>query len=416
MPELRERFRALDGVATPDLDEVLRREPRLATHPGPRQPLSLAIAFAIAAIGLALAARAFMGRGSDRPAAPSGGAVVFSSNLDGDDLDLYAMNEDGSGLRRLTDLPWHEIAGGFSPDGSKIAFSREAAAFSEVYVVNADGTDMHAITDLESQRGSAGIPQWSPDGTTLLFTAFQLRGESGCLREPSGCGSGPDEIYLVTADGSDLRKLATGDMPTWSPDGTRIAFFRGEGEGSLHTINRDGTGEQRVTPAGVAVSDTSHLSWSPDGTRVAFTRFELPSEVCSSGSARECFEESYLIDVARSDGSEVSTLAPGSDPVWSPDGERIAFSRSDGLYVMSADGSGITKLADAGRELIRVSWSPDGQRIAFSELLLTRDAFYGPLFVVNADGSGLRRFTSGASEATEECCLLWSSAASEDES
>jgi TolB protein len=122
-------------------------------------------------------------------------------------------------------------------------------------------------------------------------------------------------------------------------------------------------------------------SWSPDGTRIAFTSHR-------AGSAD--------IWVMNADGSNPVQLttngADDVDPAWSPDGAKIAFaSRRNGnleIYVMSADGSNQTRLTISGEDDIQPAWSPDGLKLVFARIMW---CYYGcdyDLAVINADGSG----------------------------
>jgi TolB protein len=418
MADLKARFGDLDAVSAPELSDILRRD----FHPAPSsnrrvRGISIGVALVVAALGLGLAARAFLGDGSERPASAGTGQVLFSSALDGD-MDLYSMNEDGSGLKQLTDLPWHET-GEWSPDGTQIAFSRVAAANGDVYIMNADGTDLRALTDLESMDLSGGGYSWSPDGNQLLFTASPY-GEPTNKCEPPDCRTlGTEEIFVINVDGTGMRMVTEGSLPQWSLDGSEIFFLRrGHRPGildiALYSIRANGHGERRLTPQGVATSDMSSMSLSPDGSRLAFDEIEFPTTGCKSDDPFGCWRD--YVSVASGDGSQVSRLAEGTDPVWSPDGTRIAFQRepswsldpqpSDGLYVMNADGTGVERIV-TGRIAYK-AWSPDGGRIVFS--LSPADpghSDYRPLYVINVDGTGLRRFVPGSTGEPQECCVDW---------
>jgi Tol biopolymer transport system component len=126
--------------------------------------------------------------------------------------------------------------------------------------------------------------------------------------------------------------------------------------------------------------------WSPDGTKIAF--YGYPRGAVRGGA-------NYDVYVMNADGSGVTNLTTSPadvaswfsqlDPKWSPDGTNIAYDGDDGLYVMNADGSDQTKVA-AGQD---ASWSPDGTRIAF-------EGAGGAIWSVAPDGSGVVQLTSGA--------------------
>jgi Tol biopolymer transport system component len=291
--------------------------------------------------------------------------------------DLYVMNTDGSGQRRLSpafpDMRW-------SPDGQKIAFSAWSHDAVDLYVMNADGSGQQMLT---SDPDWDGGPTWSPDGRALAFTSVA-------------------DIYVINADGSERRRLARDARPgelAWSPLGNKIAFVRDrDGDLEIYIMNPDGSGQRRLTRNTVR---DSHAVWSPDGRKIAF-------------------ESNWQVWVMNADGSRQRRLtlngARNFAPAWSPDGQRIAFERRLGrqqssrcsgcgnalafeVWVMNADGSGQRKLTERGE---KPGWSPDGRRIAF---VSKRDGNH-EIYVMNPDGSGQRNLTR--SRGPRESWLVWS--------
>jgi TolB protein len=132
-----------------------------------------------------------------------------------------------------------------SPDGKKIAFGREPVieagyhmADSEIFVMNADGTDVHQLT----RHGDLEDPVWSPDGKQIAF-------------DDDVRGADLFQIYLVDADGSHLHTLTPttqSDLaPAWSPDGTSIAFENDDdpdGHDLIYAISAGGSHEQELSP------------------------------------------------------------------------------------------------------------------------------------------------------------------------
>ena len=243
----------------------------------------------------------------------------------------------------------------------------------DVWTIDADGTDLTRLTD---SPGPDFDPSWSPDGTRIAY-----RSE----------GSGDTEIWVMNADGSDQRRLAAGLSPAWSPDGSMIAYAspgtepcppgRGLGCTGLSIMNADGSGQHRVpnTDGG------EYPSWSPDGSRIAFNS-NLTGE--------------HVMYIAQADGSDVvdlSAVGEGWQVDWSPDGSLILFASGrdqtapgyDDIYVMRPDGSDVRRLTD--QRAYTPAWSPDGQHIVFSA---------PGLFVMNPDGTGVTALPTNVGETS----------------
>jgi WD40 repeat protein len=158
---------------------------------------------------------------------------------------IYSLRADGTDLTRLTTTPYHSVVGAkgdcgggdsqesFSPDGSQFVFRRKRCghgpepwvnAKAALYIENIDGSGLHEIVDYGNVRPHAGMVQWSPDGSEILF------------------GDDNGTLYTVHPDGSDLTPIDidTSDFgsfsgyafaPAWSPDGSWIIFSMGVGTG-----------------------------------------------------------------------------------------------------------------------------------------------------------------------------------------
>ena len=128
--------------------------------------------------------------------------IAFVSDRDGND-EIYVMDADGSNLTRLTNNPAIDDSPAWSPDGTKIAFVSYRDGNEEIYIVDADGSSQTRLTD---NSASDCFPSWSPDGTKIAFSSDR---------------DGNDEIYVVDADGSSQTRLtdnsADDDQPEWSP-------------------------------------------------------------------------------------------------------------------------------------------------------------------------------------------------------
>ncbi len=189
------------------------------------------------------------------PRPPGASAIVFASNRDNGNRELYVINQDGSGLRRLTFNSLFERQAAWSPDRTQIAFSAaDAGGNFDIYVINADGTGQRQITTDPARDDS---PQWTPDGRIL----FQRDART----------------WIANADGSNAAELSTGPgdalTPTSSPRGNLIAFASNRGTGTvdaIYVMQPNGKGLRQLThpTAGQDVQPR----FSPDGSQVSFIR------------------------------------------------------------------------------------------------------------------------------------------------
>jgi Tol biopolymer transport system component len=373
-------------VAAADWHDVLGRaelrsetRPRFGRqHARHRRIVALAVAALIVVMGAATAYatahRLFFAAGRSTwhstPAwSPDGGAIAFVSNRDGNP-EIYVMNANGSELQRLTQETLRDGGPAWSPDGRKIAFERWVDHHPDIYVMNADGSGQRSLT---TGSGIDVLPVWSPDGRKI---AFVRRVAFGGQPRPSGPPGFHivfrNYLYVVNADGGGLRMLTRDQAhdlllpPVWSPNGRTIRLGR-------TVVNADGNGLLTL-PRSIPASGV----WSPDRRKIAFVSFSQTGPP----------PPNYDVYVVNADGSGLRRLtrnpAYDSNPLWSPGGRRIAFrSTRDGnpeLYVMDSDGSGQRRLTSSPGSESRFAWSPDGRRIAF----LSR----GEVVVVNADEGG----------------------------
>jgi Tol biopolymer transport system component len=284
-------------------------------------------------------------------------------------------------IRRLVQLLFAVFAlglvssAGATPPGhnGRIVFSATRNGESELYSINFDGSAERRLTWTSSGEGD---PSWSPDGTKIAYAS-------------AGSGS-RSRIWVMNADGSGQMQLATPSIesaddiqPQWSPDGTQIAFASTRVDTwNVWVINADGTSLRRVTDF-----LSNDPAWSPDGRQLAYVG-------------------ANAIGIVDADGTNAHWITgPGGwagAPSWSPDGRLIVFNRNDDrgypgeLYVVNADGSNETKLTSGGFNNAHPSWSPDGTHIAFQRAEPAPNGWH--LWTMAADGSNALQLTTAAEE------------------
>jgi Tol biopolymer transport system component len=309
------------------------------------------------------------------------------------DVGLHLVNPDGSapvlirpnGCTRQGCLPIEPPR--WSRDGTQIAFVQAVAqAETRLLVINADGGNERYIAGTPTPpdpRFAITRQAWSPDGLYITFGPTPLV-DWGDIYTQGTTGGLPGNVRR-TFDTHPKEPAA------WSPDGTRLLYsshvqsVRHRSE--LFVLALAGGTLTQITSSGPGAALNESPTWSSDGSLIAFSR--------SVGG------EPKAIYVVRPDGTglrRVSTVA-GEHPAWSPDGQALAFSSPTGtgrdIYVVNVDGSGETRITQSGADGIQnddVTWSPRGGRLLFTSIGRSPKP---ALYTVSPDGKCERRLAEG---------------------
>lgn len=237
-----------------------------------------------------------------RPDYPIRGKILFQSDMDGD-REIYLMTKDG--VTQMTHNDWDDEFPKWSPDGEKIAYSANPRGNYDIFVMDADGSN---ITPVTTSPKAEVEHTWFPDGKKIAFTIEERKGFrrkftlwmidleteriSRILEEFKGSSALPNfsptaplvaftgkktmgwDVYMFDRRKKELTKLTEGGKacrPHFSRDGARVAYVSGraDGNGDIWLMNPDGTGKIRLTER----DETADYfpSWSPDEEFIVFS-------------------------------------------------------------------------------------------------------------------------------------------------
>jgi TolB protein len=320
------------------------------------------------AIVIGLAATGVMALGAATASATfpgSNGRIAFEAFIEEtESLEIFTANPKGGDVQQLTSNPnvFSEFPD-WSPDGQKIAFQADRQNANEpvqIHVMNADGSD---VTELTRGPGFHGFPAWSPDAASLAIAADW--GDHPALQgiwiipasDPGGVTQ--QEARRVTTLPADFRGEDV--EPQFSPDGSSIVFtrFKSARKSAIHRVGIDGTGLERLTKWRLNASDPD---WSPNRKKITFDSGDFGGETDGGGNIHvmraDGSKRKKLTDHRRLRKGDPFKLA--NNPVWSPSGTQIMFTRflpeGSKLIAMKPNGSGKHVVLDRPRFTNKVDW------------------------------------------------------------
>ena len=386
MPDLEGRFRQADDLPVEELwDDISTRRPRPSSPSAKGRTIVALSALGLATMAILIAFKAFGGGAPAGPIVPSfspvphaNGDIAFvrgSMAIAGSSAQIYVVHPDGTDVRQIT----HglHIGGGlaWSPEGRQIAFVQTGGEFgpSNIYVIDSDGSGLRQLTQ-GSRHDQSDAPSWSPDGSRIAFSASRFVGNS----------TQPSAIYLMDPSGGHLTRVAECSQPRCSNDGGYL------------------------DPA-----------WSPDGSRIVFTE---------SGDLLVVDLRTGRINTIVDCPDHEPGLCLAYQPSWSPDGHRILFALNEpfgskqnpsnagstvSVAVVDADGRGMRSLfttRSAGANILEPGWSPDGRFVVFSlhEAAPTAGSqLQSTVIVMDPDGQHQRAVVSSLGLQDQTCCPAW---------
>jgi Tol biopolymer transport system component len=297
-----------------------------------------------------------------------GGRLAFTATQAGG-TDLRYMDEKGA-VHLLSGPEVDVPSFRWSPDGTRLAFSRRTGSGFDIYTVRYDGSELVRLTE---SPGDDLNPSWSPSGGELTF--LRVEGDS------SG-------VWIASLDGAPPRQLTSGSHstedkgPRWSPEGGLIVFVArpadGFGRPVLWVVSSDGSGLRQLGQSGTVFLEPE---WSPDGRSLAVGSSAQPG---------------WKLDVVSSDFADWAQVATSGQavftPAWSPTGDRLAYTKHDGnkfgAYLLDL-GSGVeTRITPVDQNRSSPVWSQDGRHAYFLGSQATpTGGSVGAVFAVNLDGT-----------------------------
>jgi len=266
--------------------------------------------------------------------------IYFVSSRTGT-KEIWMMDYDGQNQHIVTKLGSTSLSPRISPDNSRLAFSSIGKEGWTIRMYSLELGRMVAFPG-GTAGGSNFSPSWSGDGTKIAFSSSR---------------SGDPEIWISDSNGGSLRKVTSfrgpDVAPTWNPKtNSQIAWVSGRtGLPQIYTMDTDGANIQRMTDGGYAISP----SWSPNGQFLSFSWNRKYGPGAPGG------QDIYVMDIASKRWLQLTHDAGSNDyPSWSPDGRHLVFERAINgrteLWTMLADGTEQHQLTHSGKDFMP-NWS-----------------------------------------------------------
>jgi Tol biopolymer transport system component len=276
----------------------------------------------------------------------------------------------------------------WSPDGKTLLFFSDLSGNQDIYIENADGSDLTNITNSPDRED---CPVWAPDGEHILFS-----------RETTIDGNTQDQIWIAKPDGSGARLVAEGDCPVWFPNSGDILYAKqknqldglGHVTSALYTTRISdifsGGSPGDPIPLIDGLTFVSGPVYSPDGKKIAFLEEE---------------NNYNILKVMNADGKHIVAFTEiegeSGYPAWSPDGARLAFTVNKShtspadIFILSVDARTITRVTEAPEMSTNMdpTWSPDGTMLAFTS---TMPSGHFEIMIYNIAKKKLLKLTSAS--------------------
>lgn len=307
------------------------------------------------------------------------------------------------------------------PFPSKIVCTCPQGNKEELFLLEPDGSKMERLTYSAKENTKNIYPRWSPDGQKITYTSDE---------------NGNTDIYIMDVKTKETKNLTNHPSQdresTWSYDGKRIAFSSNrDGDYEIFIMNNDGTGMYQLTynsKEEISIDpdfaylvpeqrndlwDDTHPVWSPNKNQIVYSSscLGLPDNYYEQLTGGQTNIKTPLgnlkIPVPTKKGTDMDLMIINADrtgfhdltktpdietePAWSPDGKKIAFSSNKRgnwqIFVMNSDGSGLYQLTMRDTANDRYpTWSPDGKWIAFQSTREMVKQFDAQIYIVRAEG------------------------------